>query len=164
MSYNPHNPREQMPCYGQLRGAYSRNIPVRFTPEGDSRAKQSFKEECDINRIMARYEATGELPDMGEVAPQYLDVTGQDFQEHQNFIAGANTLFFELPSGLRARFENNPGLFLDFCSQEKNRPEMAELGLLRASPAPAPAPIPPAPGPAPEAPAPAPDFQLEKST
>lgn len=98
---------------------------------GPGRTKQSFKDECDINRIMARYQSTGELPNLNNVEPQYLDCSEFDFQNHQNFIAGAFSMFNELPSGIRSRFENDPGKFLDFCSQEKNRPELAEMGLLR---------------------------------
>jgi phage internal scaffolding protein len=81
---------------------------------------------------MSRYIATGELPNIAERAPQYLDVTGIEFQASMDFIAGANTLFHEMPSNIRNRFENSPALFLDFCSQEKNRPELAEMGLLKA--------------------------------
>lgn len=104
-------------------------VQIHFTQP--SLTKQSFKDECDINRIMARYQSTGLLPNVNEMPPQYLDVTEYDFQAHQNFIAGANSLFHELPSAIRARFQNNPGEFLDFCSHEKNRPELAEMGLLR---------------------------------
>lgn len=114
-----------------IRSAYSppERHQLHFT--GPGRTKQSFRDECDINTIMARYQATGELPNLNQLAPQYLDATGYDYQEHQNFIAGANSMFHELPSGIRARFSNNPAEFLDFCSQEKNRPELAEMGLLR---------------------------------
>lgn len=114
-----------------IRSAYGPRLrlEMHFPPEG--KTKQSFKDECDVNRIMARYLATGELPNLNALPPQYLDVTEMDFQEHQNFIAEANSMFNQLPSAIRARFENNPGAFLDFCSQEKNRPELAEMGLLR---------------------------------
>jgi len=93
--------------------------------------KQEFKDECDINILMNRYMESGELPNLNERSPQYLDVTGFDYQSSMEFVAGAKTLFNELPSTLRNRFENDPAQFLDFCSQEKNRPEMAELGLLK---------------------------------
>lgn len=115
----------------QIRSAYSPQQKHQLHFTGPGRTKQSFRDECDINTIMARYQATGELPNLNQLAPQYLDATGYDYQEHQNFIAGANSMFHELPSGIRARFSNNPAEFLDFCSQEKNRPELAEMGLLR---------------------------------
>jgi len=131
MSYQKNKPRQLSTQSSQTRGGYTEKTPVQiFFPE-NGRTKQSFKDECDVNRIMARYQATGQLPDLNEVAPQYLDVTGLEFQAHQQFIAGAKTLFHELPSKVRARFANDPGEFLDFCSQEKNRPEMAEMGLLK---------------------------------
>lgn len=114
-----------------IRSAYSPRVKISLTFPGQGKTKQSFKDECDVNRIMARYLATGELPNINQLAPQYLDVTAIDFQEHQNFIAGANSLFQELPSAIRSRFGNSPAEFLDFCSHEKNRPELAEMGLLR---------------------------------
>ncbi|AXH74695.1 MAG: internal scaffolding protein [Microviridae sp.] len=114
-----------------FRDAYSTPLRVQVQFTQPSRTKQSFKDECDINRIVARFNATGQLPNINEIPPQYLDVSEMDFQAHQNFIAEAQTMFNELPSALRARFENQPGKFLEFCSQEKNRPEMAEMGLLR---------------------------------
>lgn len=141
MSSDLKNPRQLHDAQSQIRTLYSNKSRVGISFTGPDRAKQSFKDECDVNRIMARYLATGQLPNMAEIEPQYLDVTGLDYQQHQNFIAGANSLFHELPSKIRARFGNSPGEFLDFCSQEKNRPEMAEMGLLRpivTSPIPAP--------------------------
>lgn len=114
-----------------IRSAYSPRVKLSITFPPEGMTKQSFKDECDVNRIMARYLATGELPNINALPPQYLDVTALDFQEHQNFIAGANSLFQELPSAIRSRFGNSPAEFLDFCSHEKNRPELAEMGLLR---------------------------------
>lgn len=114
-----------------IRSAYSPQQKHQLHFTGPGRTKQSFRDECDINTIMARYQATGELPNINQVAPEYLDATGFDYQEHQNFIAGANSMFHALPSGIRARFGNSPAEFLDFCSHEKNRPELTEMGLLR---------------------------------
>jgi len=117
--------------HNSIHHKYSKKPRVQLAFTQPSLAKQSFKDECDINRIMARYQSTGLLPNVNELPAQYLDVTEMDFQSHQNFIAGANSMFHELPSAIRARFSNNPGEFLDFCSHEKNRPELAEMGLLR---------------------------------
>jgi len=112
--------------------AYSPKVDVAITfPAVSPVTKQEFKDECDINILMSRYESTGELPAINERAPQYLDATGYDYQTAMNFVAGANTLFHELPASMRNRFENDPAQFLDFCSMEKNRPEMAEMGLLK---------------------------------
>lgn len=114
-----------------IRSAYSPKARFSISFASEGKTKQSFRDECDINRIMARYLSTGELPNLNQVEPQYLDCTAFDYQEHQNFIAGAMSLFHELPSAIRNRFKNSPAEFLDFCSQDKNRPELTEMGLLR---------------------------------
>lgn len=93
--------------------------------------KQSFAEECDINTIMRKYNNSGEMPAINIQAPQYLDATGFDFQAAMQFTAGAQSLFNELPSAVRNRFNNDPAQFLDFTSKEENKPEMAQMGLLR---------------------------------
>lgn len=116
-----------------FRSAYSPHLKVAiaFDPLGD-RAKQSFKAECDINTIMARYMSTGVLPEtILKLNGQYLDCTGFEFQSAMDLVADASSMFQELPSSIRSRFDNDPAAFLDFCSQEKNRPELADMGLLR---------------------------------
>jgi len=114
-----------------FRTQYGSKLKVRLSPADDGRTKQSFKAECDINTIMARYRATGVLPDMALAAQgRFLDVTNFDYQEAMNTVATAQSVFNELPSELRARFKNDPAEFLDFTSNDNNRQEMAEMGLL----------------------------------
>lgn len=108
-----------------------RDVSLKF-PANSRWTKQCFKEEADINTIMAKYIATGEMPNITERAPQYLDATsGFDFQDMQNQVVEAKNLFMELPSVLRNRFSNDPALFLEYCQDESNRPEMYKLGLLK---------------------------------
>lgn len=96
-----------------------------------SRTKQSFKAECDINNIMAKYKRTGVLPMMIKQNPQYGDFANPvDFQDAMNIVVQAEAQFAGLPAKTRERFDNNPKNFLDFCSKKENREEMATLGLL----------------------------------
>jgi len=104
-------------------------------PPNSRWTKQSFREECDINTIMARYQSTGEMPVISERAPQYLDVSsGFDFSLMQDQLLEAQSLFNELPSRLRNRFENDPAQFLAYVQDSANHAEMYELGLLVKSP------------------------------
>lgn len=111
--------------------AYSQKIktPIIFQ-ENSPFTDQSAKDECDINTIMSRYAATGELPQLNQVAPQYLDVTQEDFQTHMQIVAEAKQLFDALPSKIRERFGHDPAAFLGFTSDPENRPELARMGLL----------------------------------
>lgn len=113
------------------------DVSLKF-PRDSRWTKQCFKDEADINTLMARYLSTGEMPVINQVAPQYLDVTGVDFHAMQNQVVEARELFMQLPSALRTRFANDPGAFLDYCADPASRPEMIKLGLIRSDASPIP--------------------------
>jgi len=95
-----------------------------------SLAKQSFRDECDINNILRQFNVTGQLP-AGSVQPQYGDFSGiTDYQSALNAVMAAQDSFLQLPAKVRARFDNDPALFVEFASDEANRDEMKALGLL----------------------------------
>lgn len=62
---------------------------------------------------------------------EYDDIPFKDYNEALNIQAHANTMFEELPSKIRNRFENNPAKFLEFTQDPKNVPEMQALGMTR---------------------------------
>lgn len=111
--------------------------------EDESLAQQHARDECDINTIVRRFGLTGELPN-GVRAPQYGDFTSAtDYHTAMNAVISANASFMQLPADVRARFNNDPGAFVDFCSDDKNRDEAKALGLIVGSsnePVPNPAP------------------------
>jgi phage internal scaffolding protein len=133
MSLNPaiRPPISQL-IHGFIRSGYSFISPISLTFSAVSPyTRQEFKDECDINVLMKRYQSTGELPHLNTSTPQFLDVSSSlVFQESMNYIADAQSMFNELPSAIRDRFYNDPAQFLDFCSNDKNRLELAEMGLL----------------------------------
>jgi phage internal scaffolding protein len=95
-----------------------------------SLAKQSFRDECDINNILRQFNVTGQLP-AGSVQPRYGDFSGiTDYQSALNAVMAAQDSFLALPAKLRARFDNDPALFVEFASDEANKDEMRALGLL----------------------------------
>lgn len=95
-----------------------------------SMAQQQFLEESDINTIVERFGLNGEMP-ANVKAPVYGDFTGiSDFQTAMNTVIAAQESFMSLPAKVRARFENDPQQFLEFCSDEANRDEARSLGLL----------------------------------
>lgn len=113
-----------------FRTAYSPRLRVALSFAGEGKTKQSFKEECDINVIMSRYQQTGRLPDqLNPANPQYIDATGFDFDLAMNLVAEATSAFAELPSDIRSQFGNDPGAFLDFVADPENRSQLASMGL-----------------------------------
>lgn len=111
------------------RDAYE-HLRVDTDVSGESMTKQSFKDECDINFIMARYERTGQLP-LGDVQPLFGDFSnGLDLHQAMNAVSMAERNFIQnVPADVRARFDNDPGKFLDFALDPNNVEEMIKLGL-----------------------------------
>lgn len=95
-----------------------------------SMTQQSFKEECDINTILERFNVTGQVP-VSPIDPQYGDFSGvTDYQSALNAVIAAQAGFDSLPARVRERFANDPAAFVDFCLDESNREEMIQLGLV----------------------------------
>jgi len=134
--------------------AYGKKKKVSQTFAASGRTKQSFREECDINNIMKKYQVTGLLTAVNKHQPQYGDVTGVDFQTAMTTIVQAEQMFGDLPSSVRKRFQNDPAEFLGFVNDPDNRDEAVKLGLIvEPSPETPGAPAAPAePAPTPEAP------------
>lgn len=124
-----------------------------------SMTKQSFKDECDINVILARYENTGmyydPLTTRGSRAPLFDDFTAvPDYMDAQNFVIEAGEMFDALPSRIRKRFDNSPAQLLEFLADSANVSEAISLGLISAPVEPEPSPGNPVePGPSPVNPA-----------
>jgi len=102
---------------------------VRVEIVGESLAKQSMRDECDINQIMAKYQKTGAVSHLNKHGADYGFASGEDFSESMRVITAAQGMFDDLPSSVRTRFGNDPALFLDFVQDEENVDEMVKLGL-----------------------------------
>lgn len=103
-------------------------------------AKQSFKEECNINTIMAKYKSTGLITHVKDVQGAYGDFTSvQDYQLSLNQVIEAQAAFDLLPAAVRKRFGNQPTQLMAFLDDPANRDEAVKLGLVE------PAPLPPQP-------------------
>ena len=133
-----------------IRAPFDGNRVAVLVNSGPTRTKQSFKDECDINNIMAKYQRTGLIDAVSRIQPQYGDVVGFDFQFAMDQIVQAQEMFMELPSSWRKRFHNDPREFVEFVGNPENREEAVRLGLIVEPEAPepvsAPSPAPVAPG------------------
>lgn len=98
--------------------------------EDASLAQQHYKEECDINTILEKFNITGLLPE-SPLSPRYGDFTGiGDYHTAMNRVFAAQEEFEALPAQIRARFGNDPAQLIEFLENSENRPEAEELGLV----------------------------------
>lgn len=104
-------------------------VGLEFTEP--SMTEQHFKDECDINTIVARYQETGVLP-QGDRQPLFGDFAEfpQDLQSSQAYFDDAQERFMQLPASLRKEFGNDPVKLLQFIADGNNRDRAIELGLI----------------------------------
>lgn len=121
-----------------LRTPYNYDVDEASNASGleckdPSLAQQHMAEECDINFIVERFGVTGQLPDNNRPMPTYGDFTGvSDYRQALDAVMQAQDAFMSLPANVRERFDNDPALFVDFCSSTDpaDRSEAIELGLI----------------------------------
>lgn len=106
------------------------------TPVGTkSMTKQSFKDECDVNTILAQYQNTGVITHLNSRQLEYLDNTTHDnYHSSINLVLEAQNAFDQLPAKVRKRFENEPAKLLEFMADPANYKEAVELGLATPPP------------------------------
>lgn len=79
----------------------------------DSRTHQSFKDECDLNHMMATYQRTGAIRQNAQ-QPRYEDLTNvTNYNDAMNQVLKAQEAFQELPAKMRKHFDNDPAKMLD---------------------------------------------------
>lgn len=113
-----------------FRTAYDEPAKCSFATVGPSLAKQSFKDECDINGIMSKYERTGIVTHRNRFDGSYGDFIGfDDYHKSMNSILEAQEAFASLPATIRKRFSHDASEFLAFAQNPDNLEEMVSLGL-----------------------------------
>jgi len=99
--------------------------------EDKSLTKQSFKDDCDVDKIIKNYSRTGDITLFTKSMGQSGDFSAvQDFHTAMNLVANASSQFNSLPSALRDRFNNSIPEFLSFMNDDKNIPEAIKLGII----------------------------------
>lgn len=117
------------------------SVGLECPPE--SRTKQEFRAECDINNVVAHHAVTGQFTHVAASMPTYGDFSSvEDYQEASNQILQADLAFAQLPAAVRARMSNSPEVFLEFMADPDNQEEAVKLGLADAPPAPHPDEVP----------------------
>lgn len=96
--------------------------------------QQNTAEETDINYIVATFTRTGILP-QAQILPTYGDFSGvSDYREALELIQEADNAFNALPADVRAHFDNNPALYLDFVENGSDVDLASKLGIIDQMP------------------------------
>ncbi len=103
-----------------------------YKDSGPSLTKQSFRDECDINVLMARWKNTGVCPSEKALPTLCGDFTSfEDYHDAMNKVVAAQDAFMDLPSEVRSKFDNDPGKAIEFVSDPANLEELRNMKLLK---------------------------------
>lgn len=101
-----------------------------------SRVKESFRDEVDINKIVARARAGQAITHVARGMPSFMDVSEVgDYKGALDMIRNADAFFARLPAKIREEFDNDPALFLDEVDSVEGRARFERAGLLEPIPA-----------------------------
>lgn len=103
----------------KIRKRFSERVQVGVACTAEEkRTKGSFKEECDINKIIARAKKSGMLPPSAKV-PVYGDFADvPSYQAALDLVIQAEAAFAALPADVRAECFNSPQVFLEKVKDE----------------------------------------------
>jgi phage internal scaffolding protein len=112
-----------------IRGVCRRR--VQLICEKQSKTKQEFKKDADINHIMKKFGPLGQFPQRDDAIYGDFSEAGT-YQEALERVKKAELQFSGLPAEVRKRFKNDIPGFLEFCADPANKDEMIKLGLADA--------------------------------
>lgn len=104
--------------------------PTVTDPES-GRAKQAFKDECDINMILKRHKAGATSTHVNQNAGRYADVSEVgDYRSAIERVRAADKFFAGLSDKVRGAFDYDAAIFLDAVADPEQVEFLTELGLL----------------------------------
>lgn len=120
------DPSRVTAAYGYLDEETGEIIPDK------GRTKQEFAKDGDINNIIQNVLRTGvsdwiDNHDAWVKGTADVTVPNIDYKELMDRLAEAEQKFMELPSAVRAGFDNDPAQFMDFVQGEGGDIEITEL-------------------------------------
>ncbi len=90
----------------------------------DGRTKQCFKDDCDINKIMTRFEVTGTISHLAKWEGVYADFSDFDFQMQTQQLTRGREIFDELPAEVRKEFGQSPAAFFKYVNDPANADDL----------------------------------------
>lgn len=96
-----------------------------------SRTKQSFREESDINSIVAKARRGQAVTHVARSLPVFMDVSEVgDYRTALDMLRQTDEFFSRLPAKVRAVFNNDPAEFLDGLDTVEGRSKLEKAGLV----------------------------------
>ncbi len=110
-------------------GMYGASVADSRITCGKGKAKQSMRDECDVNLIMAQYVRTGFLSHVSAGLPQYVDISElTDYRSAIEHVRSVEEYFAGLPALVRTKFDNDAVAFMDYLDSGASEEDLEVLG------------------------------------
>ncbi len=106
-------------------GKYGKDEKRKYSQHG--RTKQSFKDSCDINKLLEKGAKAGGLSHLQRHGARYGDFANIDWENLPLQLAEGNQVFQELPAELKKEFNQNPAEFFNYVTDPQNEGRLHEL-------------------------------------
>ena len=91
---------------------------------GETVVQQHFKQSCDVNNIVAQYQATGIDVHADRINRQTFGfASSKSYEQAAREIAEIGSAFADLPSSERSRFANDPARWIDELTTPVETPD-----------------------------------------
>ncbi len=107
------------------RGALLALIPDLVYDDGLT--KQCHRDECDIQKIMARADIAGTISHLEKFEGVYADYSDFDFHEQTTKLTKGREIFDDLPAEVRREFGQSPAAFFNYVNDPENKDRIGKL-------------------------------------
>lgn len=91
------------------------------------RTKQSYKDSCDINKLLEQGQREGSLSHLEKHGAVYGDYAAIDWDNLPLQLAEGQQVFNELPAELKKEFDQDPGKFFNYVTDPQNKDRLQDL-------------------------------------
>jgi phage internal scaffolding protein len=99
----------------------------------EEKTEQAQRALTDVHALLEPAIKRGLLRHSYDFEGEYDDIPALTYEDALNVKAKAESMFEQLPSAWRNKFNNDPKQFLEFTQNPDNGPEMAKMGMLRGN-------------------------------
>ncbi len=117
-----------------IRSAYDGSRVDIIVGGGESKTREAFADELDINMIVERYARGGQLP-LTAADARYGDVADvSDYKSALDFVYASKDKLSDLPDAARQKLLLDPEAYWMQLEAAEDRDALVDLGLLEALP------------------------------
>lgn len=107
------------------------SVGVKTLNKAPTKTQQHYKDQANINNILAKWHKSGIDPRRTGRKSMYVDHRDlpKDYETALQKVMAAEDTFDHLPSSIRNKFNNNVQAMIDFAKDPKNLEEGIKIGL-----------------------------------